>query len=258
MIKEQTYTAHQPLLFPALYMCNRVAHVHAWACMGSAQFTHNSGQNTAVMLDRWGKRQKITVPVVAGRKPITQTLVVDPRETLPRMFESLRHLYSKATYWSAYAPHIEHELHGLRRQTDLTLHMLTTALERVVFSALELHSLRFEDTELGPRGDADASAWIAQMGVVMEKRISTVLVTSHRITRYLCGATSLNDGYLDKKAFADRGILPVAQNFKMAEYTRFASTKLAHLSADATVSVLDPLFHLGGPETLRLISTGCV
>lgn len=258
MIREQTYTAHQPLLFPALYMCNRVAHVHAWACMGSAQFTHNSGQNTAVLLDRWGKRQKITVPVASGRKPINQTLVVDPRETLPRMFESLRHLYSKATYWKAYSPHIEHELHGLRRQTDLTLHTLTTALERVVFAALELHSLRFEDTELGPRGDAEASAWIAQMGVVIEKRIRTVLVTSHRITRYLCGAGSLNAGYLNKREFADRGIIPVAQSFAIAEYPRFAGTSFAHSSADATVSVLDPLFHLGGPETLRLISASCV
>lgn len=258
MHRDNTYTAHQPLLLPAIYMANRLAHVKGWARMVETQFAHNSGQNTCNLLDRWGKKVKFTLPVTAGRKPLDQIYVADPKRALPKFYETLRHLYSKAAYWPLYGIKLELLL-ACEVPEAVRLIDLTASLDQIVLHHAGIEATMYEEHWLGNRAGLDASAWIAKMGKGIERcfHLAGSPDKFDHIQFYLCGDGSLNHGYLKREPFEALSIECVPQNFTLSPYTRFAGTKAVHSSADATVSLLDPLLHVGPAETKRLINAPC-
>lgn len=253
----RSYTAHQPLLFPAIYMWNRMHNVNRWVEMTTAQFTRNSGQANFKLLDPDGNPQPFTIATKRpeGREtPVSWTLIDNPLVEVERLSKTLRHLYAKAEFYPRLSVSLNATM-ALYARSGVTLPIFSFAvLQWVAFTlgAKHITDNHVLDTDIGERPPGtSASSWLASMSEGMVRKFHQPVGS---FGNYLCGHSSLHGGYLDPKAFARWHVKPVAQDFRMPTYYRYAGTKRQQAIQDATVSILDPLFHIGPDATKALIS----
>lgn len=239
------FTAHQPLLFPPIYMIERIRQVQVVVEMTEAQFTRGSGQNTINLVGVDGSPVTFSLPVHSSRNSIAETLLAEPVKSIERLCKTLLHLYCKAPLWGLYGPALLDLLRSLSTTPNLTLAQFNRKTFEHISATFNLMGGKhlISDTDLHPRNPAwSASQWIAALGAGARTRVPD-------LDTYLCGETSLH-GYIDQSAFSARGFKCTPQKYAMPPYLRFPGSNRMHINASATVSILDPLFHLGGGKNL--------
>lgn len=236
------YTANQPLcLGGQIYMWNRYVQCSDIVHMDTAQFTKFGHQSRIEVLDRKGTKILITIPLKdRSFKPLNEVLIDQPARTFDKVLQTLKMAYSRAPYFSPLYVDLDWMLQQIVEQIEdegkgYSLAEFNINVFELLSSLLGLTVGQHYTSLMGERPE-HPSEWVASMGVAINCKT------------YLGGGTA-QKAYLRDEDFRSRGMVFVAQDYKMPSYARGKNAP----NDNAMISILDPLFWLGPEGTRQLI-----
>jgi len=225
-------SAHQPHFLPWLSYFNKVAKSDVFVWLENVQFRKNYFQNRTKIkvgnTDFW-----LTVPV---KKATLDTHIsdieIDPSKAYKKLAKTLSNSYSKAPYFDAIFPKIQHIL----ETESHNLNSLNFQLFRYLLSVLEIDTKVIKSSTLSLQAEDPNDRLIE-------------LCSKLNATHYIAGKGGAN--YMNKEGFEQNNIQILWQNFPVSDivYPQRGKTFVGGLS------VVDALFHLEPSKVRELIFT---
>ena len=216
---------NQPCPFATLYLWNRLVESDVLIHLVSAQFVRRQAKGSCAYVNGYeliisGRRTKLTIPTLHSgtQKVAVRDVQIDYfARWLRTHLRSIRMSYSKTPFFDEVFPVVQSVL----VQSYPSIADLSIASTKAVMDYLGLQTKVLLDVDVASR-TGDASTWMLD------------LVSAVGGTRYCCGQWAV-DNYLNKEAFAKRGVAIAPQNWHHPEYG----------AGERNLSILDVLFRMG-------------
>lgn len=222
------YSAYQPVLFPPVYLIERIARVQHWVILEEAQFDRSCVQ--VMLMGPSGQAMfSPTLSKPSNRQTFADIAMLEPDRWATRFARSVQHNYGKQDGFKELSPSFDDLMDRLGRLTWLT-EVCRVSLEWIL-DVLKMDTALRTSAELVRPRPADATSWMAAFAEPLGA------------TDYLQGATAMRS-YFRRGPFERAGVHTWGQDFRCSYSTLHARL------ADASISILDALF-VWGPDLTR-------